>query len=54
MNANSKQQMVAREGSQPGSAEQRLKELDIRLPAPPEPDGNGWLLQEVKKRASGR
>ena len=39
MNANSKQQMVAREGSRPGSAEQRLKELDIRLPAPPEPFG---------------
>jgi len=31
--------MVAREGSRPGSAEQRLKELDIKLPAPPEPFG---------------
>src|ERR1700736_4056672 len=39
MNANSKQQVVAREGARPGSAEQRLKELDIRLPAPPEPFG---------------
>ncbi len=31
--------MVAREGSGPASAEQRLKELGIRLPAPPEPFG---------------
>ena|SRR5207245_1226382 len=31
--------MVAREGSRPASAEQRLKELGIKLPAPPEPFG---------------
>jgi enamine deaminase RidA (YjgF/YER057c/UK114 family) len=31
--------MVTREGSQPASAEQRLKELGINLPAPPEPFG---------------
>ena len=31
--------MVTREGSRPVSAEQRLKELGIRLPAPPEPFG---------------
>jgi len=31
--------MVTREGSRPGSAEQRLKELRIKLPAPPEPFG---------------
>ncbi len=31
--------MVARESSQPASAEQRLKELGIQLPAPPEPFG---------------
>src|SRR5450631_3590086 len=31
--------MVTREGSQPASAEQRLKELGIELPAPPEPFG---------------
>ena len=31
--------MVAREGSRPTSAEQRLKELGIELPAPPEPFG---------------
>ena len=31
--------MVAREGSRPASAEQRLKELGIQLPAPPEPFG---------------
>ena len=35
MNANSKEQMVTREGSRPASAEQRLKELGIKLPAPP-------------------
>jgi len=31
--------MVTREGSRPASAEQRLKELGIKLPAPPEPFG---------------
>ncbi len=31
--------MVTREGSRPGSAEQRLKELGIKLPPPPEPFG---------------
>ena len=31
--------MVTREGSRPVSAEQRLKELGIKLPAPPEPFG---------------
>jgi enamine deaminase RidA (YjgF/YER057c/UK114 family) len=31
--------MVSREGSRPVSAEQRLKELGIELPAPPEPFG---------------
>jgi hypothetical protein len=39
MNANPKAQMVTREGSRPASAEQRLKELGIKLPAPPEPFG---------------
>ena len=39
MNTNAKQQMVTREDSQPGGAEQRLKELGITLPAPPEPFG---------------
>src|SRR6266852_6470040 len=39
MNTHSKEQMVAREGSGPASAEQRLKELGIKLPAPPEPFG---------------
>jgi enamine deaminase RidA (YjgF/YER057c/UK114 family) len=39
MNTSSKQQMVSREGSRPASAEQRLKELGIKLPAPPEPFG---------------
>ncbi len=34
MNTNSKEQMVTREGSRPASAEQRLKELGIKLPAP--------------------
>jgi enamine deaminase RidA (YjgF/YER057c/UK114 family) len=31
---------VTREGSRPASAEQRLKELGIKLPAPPEPFGS--------------
>ena len=31
--------MVTREGPRPASAEQRLKELGINLPAPPEPFG---------------
>ena len=31
--------MVTREGSRPASAEQRLKELGIELPVPPEPFG---------------
>ena len=31
--------MVTHEGSRPASAEQRLKELGIKLPAPPEPFG---------------
>ncbi len=39
MNTNSKEQMVTREGSRPAGAEQRLKELGIKLPAPPEPFG---------------
>ena len=39
MNTNSKEQMGTGEGSRPASAEQRLKELGITLPAPPEPFG---------------
>ena len=39
MNTNAKQQMVTRKGSQQASAEQRLKELGVKLPAPPEPFG---------------
>jgi len=31
--------MVTRKGSRPASAEERLKELGIKLPAPPEPFG---------------
>jgi len=31
--------MVIRDGSRPASAEQRMKELGIQLPAPPEPFG---------------
>jgi hypothetical protein len=31
--------MLKREGPQPDSAEQRLSELGIKLPAPPEPFG---------------
>ncbi len=37
MNALSTEQMVIPEGSRPASAEQRLNELGIQLPAPPEP-----------------
>jgi len=39
MNTNSKEQMVTREGSRLASAEQRLQELGLKLPAPPEPFG---------------
>ena len=39
MNTGSKSQMVTREASRPANAEQRLKELGINLPAPPEPFG---------------
>ena len=39
MNTNSKKEIATREVSRPSSAEQRLKELGIELPAPPEPFG---------------
>jgi enamine deaminase RidA (YjgF/YER057c/UK114 family) len=39
MSTNAKTQMASGEGSRPSSAEQRLKELGIKLPAPPEPFG---------------
>jgi enamine deaminase RidA (YjgF/YER057c/UK114 family) len=39
MNTNLEEQMVTRESSRPASAEQRLQELGIKLPAPPEPFG---------------
>src|SRR6266436_3101932 len=39
MNTNSKEQMGTREGSRPAGAEQRLKELGVHLPAPPQPFG---------------
>ena len=39
MNTSSAKQMVASEGTRPASAERRLKELGIQLPAPPEPFG---------------
>ena len=39
MSTNAKAQMASREGFSPVSAEQRLKELGIELPAPPEPFG---------------
>src|SRR4029077_7087649 len=39
MNTTSNEHMVTRESSRPASAEQRLKELGITLPAPPEPFG---------------
>jgi len=39
MNPNPKGRMVTREGSRPATAEQRLKDLNIKLPAPPEPFG---------------
>src|SRR5271155_4994359 len=39
MNTNSEGQMVTSEASRPASAEQRLKELGIQLPAPPQPFG---------------
>jgi enamine deaminase RidA (YjgF/YER057c/UK114 family) len=39
MNAGAKQQMISGENSRPGSTEQRMKELGITLPVPPEPFG---------------
>jgi hypothetical protein len=39
MDANLKVTMVTREVSRQASAEQRLKELGMRIPAPPEPFG---------------
>src|SRR5437899_11895067 len=39
MNANPKTQLAPQESSYQGSAEQRLKELGIKLPTPPEPFG---------------
>ena len=39
MNANPKTQPITRASSRSASAEQRLKELRIELPAPPEPFG---------------
>ena len=39
MEANLKEKMVTRGVSRPASAEQRLKELGIKLPAPPKPFG---------------
>ena len=39
MSTNLKEQTAIREGSRPASAEQRLNELGIKLPSPPEPFG---------------
>ena len=39
MDTNSTMRLVSGEGSRPAGAEQRLKELGIKLPAPPEPFG---------------
>jgi len=39
MNRGSKNKILSGDGSLPTTAEQRLKELDIQLPAPPEPFG---------------
>ena len=39
MSTNSALQLAARAGAQPTTAERRLKELGIKLPAPPEPFG---------------
>jgi hypothetical protein len=39
MDPNLKATVVTREVSRPASAEQRLKELGMKLPAPPEPFG---------------
>src|SRR2546429_7704991 len=39
MDTHPEQQVVTRQGSRPMSAEQRLQELGIQLPAPPEPFG---------------
>lgn len=46
MNTISKVYRVTREGSRSVSAEQRLRELGIKLPAPPEPFGT--YMEEVQ------
>jgi hypothetical protein len=39
MNTGSKDKILSRDGSRLATAEQRLRQLDIKLPAPPEPFG---------------
>ena len=39
MNSDSKDKILSGDGSRRATAEQRLKELGIKLPAPPEPFG---------------
>lgn len=46
MSAGSTAQLAALEGPLPASAEQRLKDLGIKLPSPPQPFGTGMLPTE--------
>jgi len=48
MNANPKTQPVTRANSRPASAEQRLKELHIELPAPP---GHLEPMRKMRRQA---
>ena len=43
----SKPQIVNHAGSRPASAEHRLKELGVKLPAPPEPCGAPVELEVI-------
>jgi hypothetical protein len=61
MGANLKEKMVTREVSRPASAEQRLQELGIKLPAPPERFGTyveavqtADLLETLEVNSKGR
>jgi hypothetical protein len=53
MNPNSNEQAVTGAGARPVSAEQRLKELGIKLPAPPEPFGT-YIWKRGAKRLTSR
>lgn len=52
MNTNLKEQTATREDSRQAGAEQRLKELGIKLPAPPEEAGPRRAAALLRSRRS--